>query len=61
MVNEVEVGLDILGLLLAMIGDSDWETESATRIATYLNQCIRPSWPRRRNRFNGLCFRISDS
>lgn len=34
--NEVKVGLDILGLLLAMIGDSDWETESATRIATYL-------------------------
>lgn len=34
--NEVEVGLDILGLLLAMIGDSDWETESATRIAAYL-------------------------
>lgn len=25
----MEVGLDILGLLLAMIGDSDWETESA--------------------------------
>ena len=32
----MKVGLDILGLLLAMIGDSDWETESATRIATYL-------------------------
>ena len=32
----MKVGLDILGLLLAMIGDSDWETESATRVATYL-------------------------
>ena len=32
----MEVGLDILGLLLAMIGDSDWETESATRVATFL-------------------------
>lgn len=32
----MKVGLDILGLLLAMIGDSDWETESATRIANYL-------------------------
>ena len=29
--NEVKVGLDILGLLLAMIGDSDWETESARK------------------------------
>ena len=32
----MEVGLDILGLQLAMIGDSDWETESATRVATFL-------------------------
>lgn len=36
----MEVGLDILGLLLAMIGDSDWETESATRLATHLTTSV---------------------
>lgn len=31
----ITIGLDMLGLLLAMVTDADWETENEENVATY--------------------------
>lgn len=35
MKKEIAIGLDLLGLLLAMATDADWETESKEDVVTY--------------------------
>lgn len=35
MKKEIAIGLDLLGLLLAMATDADWETENEENVATY--------------------------